>query len=272
MRQCGALALLLVVIACGDGGGTESPQAPTPAGGGNPATVRHVLVVTHTTGFRHDSIPTAESTLSAIAAASGTFDVAFCRTADDVTRLLTPAALANIDAVVFASTTGNLGIPDLTAFLDWIRGGRGFVGVHSATDTYHDAPAYLAMIGAEFATHGDQATADLRVEGASHPSVTGLPSPWRVHDELYEFVASPRSGSTVLLSLDRHPPDGHPGAGQPGDFPLAWFRAFGSGRVFYTALGHRDDVWTSATFQQHLRGAIEWAAGVRSAPNPLQSR
>jgi type 1 glutamine amidotransferase len=262
-RRGGALVVfLLAFVACADSSGTESPPAPTPEGG-NPPALKHVLVVTHTTGFRHDSIPTAESTLSVIAAASGTFDVAFCRNAADVARTLTPAALANVDAVVFASTTGNLGIPDLPAFLDWIRGGRGFVGVHSATDTYHDAPAYLAMIGGEFATHGDQATADLRVETTTHPATSGLPNPWRVHDELYEFVVNPRSSSTILLSLDRHPPDGHPGAGQPGDFPLAWSRAFGSGRVFYTALGHRDDVWTNATFRGHLRGAIEWAAGVR---------
>lgn len=242
------------------GCGYDGPPAPTSSGGGDPSALKHVLVVTHTAGFRHDSIPTAESTISAIATASGTFDVAFCRTADDVGRLLTPAALANVDAVVFANTTGNLGIPDLTAFLDWIRAGRGFVGVHSATDTYHDAPAYLEMIGAEFASHGDQATADVRVETAAHPATTGLPNPWRVHDELYEFFASPRPSSTILLSLDRHPADGHPGAGESGDFPLAWFRAFGTGRVFYTALGHRDDVWTSATFRQHLRGAIEWAS------------
>ncbi|HET9369252.1 MAG TPA: ThuA domain-containing protein, partial [Vicinamibacterales bacterium] len=123
-----------------------------------------------------------------------------------------------------------------------------------------DAPAYLEMIGAEFASHGDQATADVRVETAAHPATTGLPNPWRVHDELYEFFASPRPSSTILLSLDRHPADGHPGAGESGDSPLAWFRAFGTGRVFYTALGHRDDVWTSATFRQHLRGAIEWAS------------
>ena len=262
MRLCSAFALLIVLLACGYGS-TQSPQAPTPGGSANPVAVKHVLVVTHTAGFRHDSIPTAEATLASIAAASGTFEVAFCRNAADVARLLTPAGLASIDVVVFASTTGNLGIADLPAFLDWIRGGRGFVGIHSATDTYHDAPAYLAMIGAEFATHGDQASADLRVEASSHPAASGVPNPWRVNDELYEFADNPRAGSTILLSLDRHPPDGHPGAGQPGDFPLAWFRAFGSGRVFYTALGHRDDVWTSATFQQHLRGAIEWAAGVR---------
>jgi hypothetical protein len=63
------------------------------------------------------------------------------------------------------------------------------------------------------------------------------------------------------LSLDRHPDDGLPEAGQPGDLLLAWFKSYGQGRVFYTALGHREDVWESATYQAHLLGAIRWALG-----------
>jgi type 1 glutamine amidotransferase len=80
----------------------------------------------------------------------------------------------------------------------------------------------------------------------------GLPSPLRIFDEIYEFRSNPRSRVNVLFSLDRHPDDGHAAAGQPGDFPLAWYRDYGRGRVFYTALGQ---------YQQHLLGALQWALG-----------
>lgn len=186
------------------------------------------------------------------------FTTAFCRTATDVAQLLTSDALASVDGVFFANTTGNLGIPDLNALLTWIRAGHPFLGAHSASDTYRDAPPYIEMLGGEFDTHGDQTTVDLTVEDRAHPATAPLPSPFRIFDEIYEFRSNPRATSTILLSLDRHPSDGHPEAGRPGDFPIAWHRRYGEGRVFYTALGHREDVWTNPLFQQHLLGAIRW--------------
>jgi type 1 glutamine amidotransferase len=249
-----AVALVLAAMACG---GPSAPSEP-----GAPQSRKRLLVVTHTTGFRHGSIATAEVVLRRLGDESGAFAVTLCRTADEVARLLAPSALGNTDGVFFANTTGNLGVPDLPALLAWIGAGHPFLGTHSASDTYHDAPDYLDMLGAEFDTHGDETTVDIRVEDRSHPAAAPLPSPFRIFDEIYEFRTNPRGRVTVLLSLDRHPDDGHPEAGQPGDFPLAWHRAYGSGRVFYTALGHRDEVWNDARFQQHLLGAIRWAFGL----------
>jgi type 1 glutamine amidotransferase len=196
------------------------------------------VVVTHTAGFRHDSIRVAETIIAQLARTSGAFDVSFCRTAEDVRRMLTPAALADVAAVVFANTTGNVGVPDLDAFLGWIAAGRGFAGVHSASDTYHDAPAYLEMLGNEFATHGNQVDVNAVVENGAHPAVAHL------------------GGVTPLLTLDRYPADGLEHAGEPGDLPLAWARSYGAGRVFYTALGHREELWRDQRFQQHILGGI----------------
>ena len=67
----------------------------------------------------------------------------------------------------------------------------------------------------------------------------------------------------MLLSLDRHPMDGLPEQGQPADLPLAWAKPYGGGRVFYTALGHRDDVWRNAMFRQHVLGGLLWVLGLR---------
>lgn len=253
-----ALAVVVIGVLLGQACGDSSASAPTPS----QSAPKRLLIVTTTTGFRHSSIPVAESVLTRLADDSGVFAASFCRTTSDVAQLLSAAGLATIDGVFFANTTGNLGIPDLAAFLSWIRAGHPFIGTHSATDTYHDSPEYLEMIGAEFATHGNQTTVDIRIDDRGHPATSPLPSPFRIFDEIYEFRSNPRGRVTVLVSLDRHPDDGHPEAGQPGDFPLAWHRQYGSGRVFYTALGHREEVWNDTRFQQHLLGAIRWAFGL----------
>jgi type 1 glutamine amidotransferase len=224
---------------------------PTP-----PVQASKVLVVTYTTGFTHSSIPVAEATLAALSRTSGLFTVTFCRTGDEVRRELSPAALASLDAVVFANTTGNLGIPDLGAFLGWIAAGHGFAGMHSASDTYHDEPRYLEMLGNEFRTHGAESTVDAVVENASHPAVSSLGTRFRIFDEIYKFTRANRGSVTMLLSLDRQPADGLPKAGQAADLPLAWAKSHGQGRVFYTALGHREDVWQNPVYQQHVLGGI----------------
>jgi uncharacterized protein len=252
--RAAAVVLSLTAIACSSEHGPDpGPVAPAP-----PPTSARVLVVTHTAGFRHSSIPIAESTLETLGRTSGLFTVSFSRTEADVRRDLTPAGLAAIDAVVFANTTGNLGVPDLGALLDWIAAGHGFAGMHSASDTYHDEPRYLDMLGNEFLTHGEQTTVDAIVENSDHPAAAPLGTRFRVFDEIYKFTRANRSQVTMLLSLDRQPADGLPEAGRPADLPLAWAKAHGQGRVFYTALGHREDVWESRLYQQHVLGGIRW--------------
>lgn len=257
------LAVLLASTACG--GDAERPPVTPPGPGPSPpppGSLPRVLVVTHTTGFRHDSIPAAESALILMASRTGPFQIDFCRTQADVERLLTTAGLSPYAAVAFVNTTGNLGIPDLRAFLDWIRAGHGFVGVHSASDTYHDQPAYLEMLGGEFLAHGnDSTTAPVRVR-AAHPAVAHLGPTFEIRDEFYRFTRFDASAVTVVLGFDRNPGDGLGDAGAPADLPLAWYRTAGTGRVFYTALGHRSELWTTdERFTQHIREAIRWAAG-----------
>lgn len=248
-----AMALLsgvLALAACGGGSGGPSPVSPGPS-------IRpRVLIVTHTAGFRHDSIPTAEAVLQEIATSSAAFDVEYCRTSSDVSRLLTTEGLAPFAAVVFANTTGNLGIPDMSRFLDWIRSGRAFIGVHSASDTYHDDTQFLDMLGGEFLEHGAIVSAEVEVLSATHASVSHLAPRFTVEDEFYRFTRFQRDGVNVLLALRRNPADGVGVSGAPVDLPLSWTRAFGSGRVFYSALGHRQELWRDVGFRQHLLGAI----------------
>jgi type 1 glutamine amidotransferase len=254
----GCLAVL-VVAGCGsDSGQTNLGPAPTVV---TPGVARRILVVTHTTGFRHTSIPTAEATLQQLGTQSGLYQTEFCRTQDDVTRLLTPAGLTRYGAVFFANTSGNLGIPDLHAFVSWVSNGHAFLGTHSASDTYHDGPEYLDMLGGEVATHGSIAEGSIRVDDPSDPSVAHLVPRFTIVDELYRITRISRSDVHMLLSIDRNPDDGVGAAGASVDLPIAWHKSVGTGRVFYTALGHREEVWQDQRFQQHLLGALRWALG-----------
>lgn len=250
-----ALVASVLVFACSSSDGAKSPDGPSTR---TPPTAR-LMVVTHTEGFRHDSIAIAETTLRNLGGSSGLYQTEFCRTAGDVQTMLTPSHLAEVDAVFFANTTGDLGIPDLRAFIDWVATGHAFLGAHSASDTYHNAPEYLEMLGGEFLRHGRIAEADVRVDEPSHPIVAHLAPRFGILDELYRFTRFNRTDLTVLLSMDRTPDDGLGRAGDPADLPLAWIKSVGGGRVFYTALGHRDEVWQDPRFQQHVREAIRWA-------------
>ncbi len=232
-------------------------------------TRKRLLVVTHTAGFRHaDSIELGEKILAQIGEASGDFTVDYCRNAEEVQKMLTPEFLRNYNGVVFLNTTGDIGIPDLQAFLNWIKEGKAFIGIHAAADTYHNRPEYLEMVRGQFAYHGRQTKVVAKVEKPDHPAVAHLAPEWVVFDEIYIFKENHRDKVQVLLSLDRHPDDGTPNANRPGDYLLAWCHAYGKGRVFYTALGHRLDVWQSQEYQQHLLGGIRWALGLQERAEP----
>ena len=246
-------AAVLALAGCGDDGPAGQTPSPLPA-----LPAARLLVVTHTTGFRHDSIPVAEEALRQIGIQSGLFTTEFCRTADDVRTRLTPAGLTGIDAVFFANTSGDLGIPDVQAFADWVASGKGFLGSHSASDTYHESPVYLAMLGGEVITHGGIVDAEVRVSEPANPIVAHLAPTFRMSEEWYRIqVAGP--GRTVLLKFDRNPPDGVGTTGETVDLPLTWQKTHGSGRVFYTALGHRSETWEDARFRRLLLEAVRWS-------------
>jgi type 1 glutamine amidotransferase len=236
---------------------------------------KKLLVVTWTTGFRHSSIPTAEKTLAEIGDKSGVYTVGYCRTQDDVTKMLTPEYLnANhYDGVFFANTTGNLHIPDLHKFLDWLKDGHAFLGAHSAGDTYHPSDTngdtgYIDMIGCEFRTHGRQAEANCIVEDPKHPAVAHMAPSYKVTDEIYHYRVNNRPSIHVLLALKTQPNDGVKDeagvdrSNQPTDMMISWCKMYGKGRVFYTALGHREEVWESEPYRQHILGAIRWSLGL----------
>ena len=215
---------------------------------------KRVLVVTVTKGFRHDSIPTAERVLDELGRQSGAFAVDYARTDDELKAKTTAEALASYDGVFFAQTTGELPLADRDAFVAWVKAGHAFMGMHSASDTFHGYEPYVSMVGGEFDRHGEQATVKVNVDDPKNPATKGLRSGFEVHDEIYLFKSFSRDAVHMLLSLDKQP-----NTGEAGYYPVAWCRDYGKGRVFYTALGHRDDVIESAWYREHLLGGMLWA-------------
>jgi type 1 glutamine amidotransferase len=219
-----------------------------------------VLYLTHSAGFKHDVLPLSQDILKQIGERAGAFEV----TATQDCALLNRDALKQYDAVVFY-TTGELPISDeqKAAFLEFIKSGKGFVGIHSATDTFYKWPEYGELIGGYFDQHPWHQDVTVNVEDAKHPATRHLGKSFTIKDEIYQFKAFSRERVHVLLSLDVASVDlTRPAVHRTDkDFALAWWRNYGKGRVFYTALGHRAEVWQDARFQQLLLGALQWAIG-----------
>jgi type 1 glutamine amidotransferase len=139
--------------------------------------------------------------------------------------------------------------------LAFVNGGGGFVGVHSATDTLYTWPEYGNLVGAYFREHPWTQAATVIVEDSAHPAVSGIGGTFVIDEEFYTFQENPRGRVRVLLSLDAS------SVGATGDYPLAWTRTMGQGRVYYNALGHFAATWADGRFVTQIRAALRWAAG-----------
>jgi type 1 glutamine amidotransferase len=223
----------------------------------DPTGTRRVLLVTATAGYRHQSIPTVWRTLPQIANTAG---LAVGTILEDVPALerLTPELLAAHQILCLVHTSGDLPLADAQkqAILDYVAAGNGFVGVHGATTICYEWSAYREMIGAHFLRHPPAASFTVAVEDGDHPSTCHLPATFEVTDELYTFRSSPRDLARVLLSAA-------PGSlDLEGDLSLAWTKSYGTGRVYYNALGHFDAIWDDPSFRAQIAGGLRWVAGL----------
>lgn len=252
-----ALLTSLLLMACvfGAQAGPKPRTVATPAA---PPAVPEVLYFTYSAGFKHEVVPESERVLTQLGEQSGRFRVTVSHDPAD----LDAKRLARYRAIVFY-TTGELPIGDqhkrdLLAFVD---GGKGFVGVHSASDTFYTWPEYGRMVGGYFDEHPWTQEVKVKVEDRNHPATRHLGADFAIDDEIYQFRDWSRADVHVLLSLDTRSVDLHKEKVHrtDGDFALAWTRTQGKGRVFYTALGHRPEVWRDPRFQTLLTGALQWA-------------
>ena len=200
-----------------------------------------------------------------------------------------PEYLKGFDAVIFY-TTGNLITlgkdkePAMTpegkqALFDYVKNGGGFIGLHSASDTFHtndesskgadryvnhgeDCDPYICLLGGEFIIHGDQQVATNKVINPAFPGFSDVGESFAFNEEWYSLKDF-RSDIHVLTVIDSPKMKG-PMYDRP-PFPNTWARTEGKGRVFYTSMGHREDVWTNSIFQNIVIGAIQWTTGELAA-------
>jgi type 1 glutamine amidotransferase len=235
------------------GAAASGGDAAAHAGSDNGGDSASLLVFSRTAAYRHDSIPAGIQALTKLASERG-----WQLSATEDASRFSDAGLADYNVVVFLSTTGDvLDDAQQAAFERFIRSGKGFIGIHSATDTEYDWPWYGELVGAYFREHPSVQAADVVVEDAQNPATAALPNPWRRSDEWYAFQSNPRAKVHVLLSLDEN--SYTPGvANMEGDHPIAWCHDYDGGRAFYTALGHTSESYADPRFMGQLAGAVSW--------------
>jgi len=276
MRRMGAAGLGLMLHPALDLFGKDSPK-------------RKILFFTKSSGYEHSSIKRngnelshAEKVLSELGSHHG-FDV-------DATKdgsVFTAENLKRYDAFFFYTTEdltlpGNDKNPPMSkegkaAFLAAVHSGKGFLGTHSASDTFHSqgekfetqAPAardpYIQMLGGEFIRHGPQQEATMKLVSPHFPGCEKIQGEFRLKDEWYSLKNFASDLHVVLVQKT----EGMQGSDyQRPDYPATWARHHGKGKVFYTSMGHREDVWDNPIFQSVLLGGIAWAVGNVKAATP----
>lgn len=280
MKSIGLWVITICAIAmCAPSWAQSSDEKPKP----------RILMFTHYKAFRHPSLPVAEKVFVELGRKSGVYEGVVLEGhkvhPDNVDlSALSAENLKNFDAVLFM-TQGDLPVtPDQKkALVDFVKGGKGIIAAHCGADSFNSWKDYGEMIGGYFIRHGpNDKVLILKNEAPDHPATSMIGPHWPIADEIYQFgmtleetpgdVAFSRSRVRVLLSADTKITDmaalstrmngGSMTPARDKDYPIAWCREYGKGRSFYTALGHREDVWQSALYQEHLLGGIKWALGL----------
>ena len=253
---------------------------PAPLSGTVPAqaevTPKHfkILVLTQSMGYTHSvvarpsgspgTLSIAESALAEIGTKSGIFETECIQDA----TLITSEKLKTLDALIFF-TSGDLPIKPaaFTEIQKWLRGGKAFIGIHSATDTFKEFRPYYEMIGATYLRHPWTHGAAVTNLDPTHPATKMFPAEFEWHDELCEQHYFDSRKVRVLLALNMA--QSSPKLAKM--VPLCWVRDYGKGRVFYTNFGNSESAWSDTQFRAHLLGGVRWALKLDEGgiePNP----
>lgn len=233
-----------------------------------------ILMLTQSKGFTHGSVKRTEQKLAPaeiamvqLGKSTGLFRVDCTQDAElDVTA----DNLKNYDIVMFY-TTGPLPIKDMDHFLnDWLKQkGHGFIGVHSASDTFKDYEPYWDMVGGSFNGHPWNAgnTVTISVHEPDHPTMKPFGAEFQIKDEIYQYKNWQPEKVRVLMSLNMAKCN----PSKPYHVPVAWVKSWGEGRVYYNNLGHNPSTWSDERFLKSLTAGVKWIRGEvdgASAPNP----
>ena len=237
-----------------------------------PNRVGHVLVISQTKGFQHDSVPDAMAAVYDMGHSTRLWETTM-RTDTELltktdTKEMNRKSLNYFDVVVFGSTTGELDLTDAQKadLLSFVKeDGKGFVGIHAALDTNYKWPEYGEMIGGYFDQHPwFTFNAPIILEDPSFPAVRHFPKAFVKRDEIYQPKAWSRDKVNVLLRLDESKLDyNNPRVHRTDrDFAVAWSKMYGNGRVFYSTLGHTKEAWDDPDIRTMYFEAIKWTMGM----------
>ncbi len=222
----------------------------------------NVLLFTKTEGFHHKSINAGVDAFEYLSKLHH-FNVEWH---EDPNQFNTKN-LERFDVVVFLLTTGNvLDEAQQAAMEAFIRSGKGYVGIHSASDTEYEWPWYMKLVGHNFVIHPAIQTAELEVLNHDFPGLEMLPKRLLWTEEWYEFSDAHTKKLNYILSVDERSYDPSASWGDistdgMGDFhPIAWYHEYDGGRAFYTALGHMPATYSDEVFLRHVYGGLYWAA------------
>ncbi len=239
---------------------------------------KRVLIWADTlTGYQHDSISHAAAVMERLGRESGAYD-AFIRTDSQwITKQPIPEParhthnLNDFDAIFFYGTGDDLNPQQKKDLLSFIHDdGKGFIGAHTGDDAFFDWPEFGEMIGGYFDNHPWSVfDAPVIVEDPKFPAMKPFPPRFTIRDEIYEHKNFSRDKVHVLASLDSSKLDyTKPNIHRTDhDFPVAWAKMYGKGRVFFATFGHTDEAWDNSMIQKMYLEALRWA--LRETGNDL---
>lgn len=248
------------------------PSAPTAP----PRVPRKILLFSLCQGAVHEIVPLAEKTFVKMGEKSG----AFTAVPSNRMEVFDPAVLREYDAILFNNTT-QLKFENpahRAALVEFVRGGKGLIGIHAATDNFYDFPEAAELIGGIFDGHPWMAdgTWAVKLDDRDHPLNRAFGGGnFSISDEIYEF-RGPYSRDThrVLLSLDLSRPEnqGPRSKRTDNDHAISWIKRGGEGRVFYSALGHNPSVYANPAVLRHFLDGIQYALGDLKADDTPSAR
>ena len=224
----------------------------------------NALLVTKTAGWHHESINEGVAAIKALGDRNF-FNVQWHQEG----TTMTDKYLENFQVVIFLNTTGDILKPEEQLAMEhFIQAGKGFVGIHAASDTEYDWPWYTKLVGRMFHIHPAIQTAQLTFTSNSFPGLGAFTNHQLWTDEWYEFDAETTTGLNYILAVDENTYNPKAdwggrnlkGVGMGSFHPISWYHTYDGGRSFYTALGHLPAVYSEPAFLSHIYAGIFWAA------------
>ena len=193
----------------------------------------------HTTGFHDFAVmaPIYETFLT-----EAGFEVTITEDRDDFTK----ENIEPYNVIIDYTTGGNLTEEQARGLLGGIVGGKGFIAVHSAADSFKQTPGYINMVGGKFLTHPRPQPLTFNVKNSAHPVMEGI-SDFEMEEELYLMETN---GHFELLMTTQF---------KGFERPITWIKPYGHGRVLFTALGHGKEQHEHPHFQRLIVNGVRWA-------------